>query len=352
MSTADQQPKRRITRNHATSKDVAALAGVAQSTVSYALTGSRPVSKAARERIEAAMKQLNYHPNSSARTLRTSRTQLIGLIEQISVDSDGVGIPPYLSTIVAESRKYDYDVILNTMAEGADVLKRLAGRAVCDGFIIMDITHADPRIPVAAEIGMPTVLFGMPDDAQGLDYTYFDYAAAADIIIDAIADSGHRHVVLVGETPSSSFGWFLIYDRYVRRARERAAERGLDFKVVNPPVSGVAGVEQVASALLSNCDDRLALVTRGPLATDWVSRMLEKNGILPGKDVSLVGIVDDHMATSAKVSLTNVSPRPQTISRLAVQMLIDRINDPSLPQQIKPVHPNAISFRASSVDWE
>nr|WP_275576226.1 substrate-binding domain-containing protein [Bifidobacterium avesanii] len=167
-----------------------------------------------------------------------------------------------------------------------------------------------------------------------------------------MADAGHHHVVLVGETPQSGFGKFRIYEEYVSRARERAAKRGMRFKVVNPPTGGVAGVERVASALLSDCDDRLALITRGPLATDWMSRLLEKNGILPGKDVSLVGVVDDHTATSAKITLTNVSPRPQAVSRLAVEMLLARIDDPSIEQQVKPVYPQAISFRDSSVDWE
>jgi DNA-binding LacI/PurR family transcriptional regulator len=79
-----------------TSRDVAQLAHVAQSTVSYYMNGSRPVSKNARSRIEAAMKSLDYHPNSSARTLRTQRTNLITLIERLSYESEASEVTPYL----------------------------------------------------------------------------------------------------------------------------------------------------------------------------------------------------------------------------------------------------------------
>ena len=62
-----------------TSQDVARLAGVSQSTVSYVLTGSRPISEATRTRVEDAIAKLDYHPNSGARTLRSRRSGAAGL---------------------------------------------------------------------------------------------------------------------------------------------------------------------------------------------------------------------------------------------------------------------------------
>ncbi|WP_206885189.1 LacI family DNA-binding transcriptional regulator, partial [Alicyclobacillus mali (ex Roth et al. 2021)] len=63
----------------ATVKDIAKLAGVSPATVSWALNGTRPVSEKTRKRIFEAVKQLNYHPKMSARSLRAGKVFSIGI---------------------------------------------------------------------------------------------------------------------------------------------------------------------------------------------------------------------------------------------------------------------------------
>lgn len=63
-----------------TMSDIAKRAGVALSTVSYALSGKRPISEQAKQRVFEAMKELGYQPNSLARALVTKRTRIIALL--------------------------------------------------------------------------------------------------------------------------------------------------------------------------------------------------------------------------------------------------------------------------------
>ena len=63
----------------ATMTDIAREAGVSLSTVSYALSGKRPISAETRERIQAAIDRLEYHPAASARALALKRTSLLGV---------------------------------------------------------------------------------------------------------------------------------------------------------------------------------------------------------------------------------------------------------------------------------
>src|SRR5882672_11215280 len=63
-----------------TIKEVADLAGVAVGTVSHVITGSVPVSEPLRRKVEAAIRELDYHPNHVARSLKTSRTRTLGII--------------------------------------------------------------------------------------------------------------------------------------------------------------------------------------------------------------------------------------------------------------------------------
>lgn len=351
MDAHNATPSRRTPMRRATSKDVAALAGVAQSTVSYALTGSRPVAKETLQRIEAAMKQLNYHTNSSARTLRTSKTQLIGLIQHIGAQDDGMGIPPYLSTIARESRRNDYDIILSTMVEGGRDIQRLYSRAVCDGFIIMDIIKDDPRIAIAAGTGLPTVLFGLPTDPQGLDTVYFNYAEAAVTIITDLVGSGHHHLAFVGEIPHTAGNDSPNFIRYLERALSESKRQGIPARIVTPPMRGWQGIERIGHELFRDIDDRLAVIVRDPRSTDLVMRFAELHNLTPGKDFTLIGIMNDYAASSLKIPVSNLSPRPETVSTLAVDTLIKRIDDPTRPMATFPVPPLGVTHRDTTMTF-
>src|SRR5436305_15052537 len=64
----------------ATIKEVADMAGVAVGTVSHVITGSVPVSEPLRRKVQEAIRTLDYHPNHVARSLKTSKTRILGII--------------------------------------------------------------------------------------------------------------------------------------------------------------------------------------------------------------------------------------------------------------------------------
>ena len=68
--------------------DVARAAGVAESTISYALTGSRPISEATKKRIFKAMKELDYKPNAVAAALRSGSSRMVALV--FNVGENGI----------------------------------------------------------------------------------------------------------------------------------------------------------------------------------------------------------------------------------------------------------------------
>lgn len=335
------------TRAKATSKDVARLAGVAQSTVSYYMNGSRPVSKNASARIEAAMKALDYHPNSSARTLRTQRTNLITLIERLSYDSVGSDVIPYMTTIIEEAYRLGYDVILNTTKADPNSLTRMEGRNICDGFILMDIEADDSRIPVAAEIGLPTVVFGQPRDSHGLDCVYFDYAHAGGLIVDYLAAHGTHQVLFLDELADGS-GRFLYIRRLYDAMRERCAAHGMDFAVV--PFDE-RDIPAALEAISERIGDRLAIVTRQPQPTKTIMFALERLGVVPGQDLTLLSICPDSRLEGFETKPTNISQMPREVSVTALHTLIDRINDPGRPQVIRPVRADHVTTRETTVDF-
>ena len=94
--------------------EVAKAAGVSISTVSYALSGKRPISPATRERIERAVRELGYSPNAGARMLAGSRTHIFALTEPLRRDSHA---PTHMSFVLATTvaaRRSEYDILLLT----------------------------------------------------------------------------------------------------------------------------------------------------------------------------------------------------------------------------------------------
>src|SRR3954471_16938679 len=89
-----------------TSKDVARIAGVSQSTVSYVMTGKRPISESTRQRVMAAIEELTYEPNQGARALASQRTNVVGLVVPFSPGADTGALLPFIETIASTAREH------------------------------------------------------------------------------------------------------------------------------------------------------------------------------------------------------------------------------------------------------
>src|SRR3954467_3093377 len=90
-----------------TSKDVARLAGVSQSTVSYVMSGKRPISEQTRQKVLAAIEGLTYEPNGGAGGLPAKRTGVVGLVIPFPAGVDAVGQLPFIHTIAISARARD-----------------------------------------------------------------------------------------------------------------------------------------------------------------------------------------------------------------------------------------------------
>ena len=127
---------------------MAALAGVAQSTVSYVMSGNRPISQKTRDKVEKAMRELGYVPDAHARAMISNRSYIIGLL------------------IRATAKEHGYDLILMsstcTTEDLAD-MRRLGKGNLVDAFIMLDIRHHDGRLKSAMKLGLPIVPYGDPE---------------------------------------------------------------------------------------------------------------------------------------------------------------------------------------------
>lgn len=145
---------------------MAALAGVAQSTVSYVMSGNRPISQKTRDKVEKAMRELGYVPDAHARAMISNRSHIIGLLTETTETTQGAELFPILRAIRATAKEHGYDLILMsstcTTEDLAD-MRRLGKGNLVDAFIMLDIRHHDGRLKSAMKLGLPIVPYGDPE---------------------------------------------------------------------------------------------------------------------------------------------------------------------------------------------
>ncbi|NYI03638.1 LacI family DNA-binding transcriptional regulator [Allostreptomyces psammosilenae] len=198
-----------------TIKDVAERAGVAPSTVSYVLSGSRKISPATVRSVRAAVEELGYHPNAGARTLRTTRTGVLALALPLRSGSYRAVDGRFIVDISDAARLLGYDILLTTAPDGEAGLRRIAGSRLADGAVLMTVEMDDPRIAAMRELSFPVALLGRPADDQHTPWADLDWEEAAATAVAACAAAGHRHV-----------GYLATTDREIR-ARRSYAVRGI-----------------------------------------------------------------------------------------------------------------------------
>ncbi len=305
----------------ATIADVARDAGVSTSTVSYVLSGRRPISPATRARVEASIAALGYRPNAGARALASSRTSVLALVAPLRTDVNVPVIMQFVTSVVTAARRYDHDVLLLTKDEGSSGLDRVAGSRMVDGLIVMDIESEDERLAVLRRLGRPAVLIGLPSRPGGIACVDLDFAAAAEACVQHLADHGHRSVALVGPAP-------VVYQRGTSYAArflagfEEAARRAGMRAVAHPCESHHEGV----AACLKQIDRELpgngALVVHNEAALPSLLGILRADGRPVPEEVSVVALCPPDVALAQATPLTSVDIPAEQVGSLAVEMLM------------------------------
>ncbi|MFV0252554.1 MAG: LacI family DNA-binding transcriptional regulator [Beutenbergiaceae bacterium] len=312
-----------------TSKDVARVAGVSQSTVSYVMSGKRPISEKTRQAVFDAIAELTYEPNAGARALASRRTNVLGLVMPFENHAQAAGLMAFAEEIAQAARQRDHDILLMTNDEGPAGLKRVARRAMCDGLIAMQVVADDPRATVARDLDMPVIFIGAPEDHTGLHCIDFDFEAAAELLVTELCDAGNTRILAVG-WGSDELERLAFIARFCERAEEVAAQRGVPLEWVSTERSQQDADKFVGQHLTAGSyADTGLLVCRSPVE---LSLSLTRAGIVPGRDLDLVALCTDLEAELQHVPATAVSTQPRDVSRGAIAWLFDCLNGDSPPE--------------------
>ncbi|HEY0934772.1 MAG TPA: LacI family DNA-binding transcriptional regulator [Trebonia sp.] len=327
--------------------EIARRSGVARSTVSYALSGKRPVAEETRRRIQDVIDELDYRPNASARALKEGRTRTVGLV-----------IPPagarltfmqldFVAAVVEAAARADLDVLLSPSGGDQDgsFERLISGRRV-DGVILMEIRLADPRVVRLAQTGIPFVTIGRTADPDGTWWVDVDYATLVDRCVDHLADLGHRQLALINRPAA------LVAAGYgpARRAGEAFAEAvarreatGYEFCCEDD----AAGGERCVAEILAARPGTTAIVTVNEAALPGVQRALERAGHEIPRTFSIAGVAADQWAEEFQPPLSAADVPSLEIGAVAMDLLLDRLAEPDAPPRHRLFVP-PISLRGST----
>ncbi len=325
-------------RPMATMTEVAKLAGVAQTTVSFVLNGKateRGIPEKTVERVLQAADRLNYVPNSMARSLRSQRSRTVGvlfahfrddwadhLMQGIREEFESAG---YVSLVAVhrldgELERKEIQMLLERQVEAVLAIPNVAGR---DNYSLL------------RGLGIPLVFLGDTlDEMPEANYVAWDAAEATRTAIEYLRDIGRRRVAFLGWDYPRPF----IRVRYASY-RETLSEAGLEFNEAwtavvptdDPAKLGLGGPDVAALERIfqdpHNRPDAL-FASGGSLSVNALAT-LRRLGLRVPEDVAMATVSAQRLIEHPVIGLPHIRVPSLEVGREAARVVLQLIEDPA-----------------------
>ncbi len=312
----------------ATMVDVARLAGVSIKTVSNVLNGYPYIRDTTRERVLAAIDELGYQVNMTARSLRSGRTGMIGL----AVPELG---QPYFGEladeILAAARRQRVQVLIEPTGytrDGELAALREPRRGLVDGLLFSPAVLEQSDAGLLAEVDYPLVLLGEQVFSDQVDHVTMRNVEGARAATELLLRHGRRRIAVVGMLHAETAGAAAL--RF-RGYREALTVHGVavDERLLGWADDGwhrANGARAMAAVLDSGTPVDGVVAFNDALAIGAMFE-LQVRGLRIPADVAVVGFDDIEDARYSIPALTTVDPGRQEIADTAVELLCRRVRE-------------------------
>ena len=331
-------PKKRVT-----SQDVANLAGVSRTTVSFVLNDVKGfnISPETRQKVQDAAESLSYVPDASAQALASRRAKAIGLV--MTRDPHHIASDAFLPQIISGLMEVIKDNKLRLLIEYVEVEHQdrayleLARAKHIDGMILLTPRIDDVGLKKLEQVDIPTVLMGHLEGSN-LYSVDVDNQVAAEQGVQHLLDLGHTKIACISNAPPSyaaSPDRVIGYKNALLAAGITPNESLIRYADFDPE----SGYIQMKS-LLESGNIFTAIFVASDNVAMGAKAALREAGLRIPEDISLVGFDDIPWAQYADPPLTTVHLQAQEMARKACLMLMDLLqgNEPKEKQQIIETH--------------
>ncbi|MDX3797752.1 LacI family DNA-binding transcriptional regulator [Streptomyces sp. AK04-3B] len=308
-------------RRQPTLDEVAALAGVSRSVASRALNNAPHVSRAKREAVERAVRQLGYVPNPRARALATRQTGAAALV--VSGEDPSIFADPFFAQVIvgasAALEEADLHLMLCLAASdrGRKRVEELFRSRGADGVMLMALREDDPLARMAQEAAIPVVFGGRPVGPAPRWFVDVDNVGGAREATEHLLSHGRTRVAAICGRMDTEAG----RARY-RGYRDAVLAAGLEpFPPLEGDFTEPSGAAVMAGLLRSHPDVDGVFAANDNMAAGAL-RSLRGAGRTVPADVGVVGFDDLEIARIADPPLTTVHQPITALGRETARMLV------------------------------
>lgn len=320
--------------------DVARHASVSAATVSRVLNGDQSVGASYRRRVLRAVEELGYRPNRLARSLRTQRTAVIGVVVS---DIENPHFSEMVRAVEDEAYRRGYRVLVCNTDESADKQRSYLETLVEERAVGVIVSPSDPDDPEISELldgGTAVVAFDREVADPRADAVIADNVDASRTAVELLVGAGHERITFVGgrrdvETGAERLDGFELTMR----------AHGLEPRSVEGDFRIEGGYEAVAG-LLRDGERPSALVVANNLMTIGALRALGEAGVRVPDEVALVAFDDPVWAQFVDPPLTTLAQPVRRMSTEATSLLLERVTGSRVDPR-RTVHPFELRRRRS-----
>lgn len=328
-----------------TSRDIAELANVSQTTVSRVLRNDKRVHSDTREKVAAVIRAHNYHPSAAARSMKTSRTNTVGVV----IARLSNPLYPYMLEILSGHLRHVglQMTVWEATPPFEDTLLRSLGEGLVDGVIFTTATEQTRPLLTKIREQKPVVLVNRLVDDPAIDQFGSDNRAGGATVAQHFISRGRRHLALVtGPAEASTV-----------RDRERGFVDSLAKANLPLPENRKTRVREfsyrcgyeAAQALLAMHPQTDALFCTNDVLAIGALDGLRSMGRRVPEDTWVIGYDDIPMAGWECVSLTTMRQPLDSMVHLAVERLVSRVRGEQPAEQAERVYlHNDLIVRRSS----
>lgn len=320
--------------------DIAKALGVSKTLVSMVLNGKgddNGINEDTQKRVWAKARELNYKPNIMARSLRTGRSQTIGLIV---ADISNAFYAEMCRAVEDAASKRGYNVLFGSSDEKADkeqqLIQMLRDRLV-DGIILSTTLQNNEDIKELKEDGYPLVLIDRFIPGEDTPFVTADNYQGSKEAVELLVSKGLQRIACLKISPSHLTS---ITER-VRGYRDALEGAGLSYDeslVLEIPYDSIeASIQEKVPPLLRGKEPIQGLFAlNNSLATAFLKAVQATDLQIP-KDISVVSFDDIELFDLYQPTITAVRQPVREMGTQAVGILLDKIekkDKASLPDQV------------------
>ena len=331
-------PKKRVT-----SQDVANLAGVSRTTVSFVLNDVKGfnISPETRQKVRDAAESLSYVPDATAQALASRRAKAIGLV--MTRSPHHIATDTFLPQIIGGLMEVVKDNKLRLLIEYVEAEHQdrayleLARSKHIDGMILLTPRLDDAGLKKLEQVDVPTVLMG-EIEGSNLYSVDVDNELAARKAVQHLLELGHTRIACITNAPAT---YTAAPDR-VRGYKNALTNAGIspeDGLIRYADFTPESGYAEMISLLESGSEFTAVFAASDNVAMGAKAALIEAGKRIP-EDISLVGFDDIPWAQYANPPLTTIHLQAEELARRACLVLMDLLKgkEPETKRQVIDTH--------------